>query len=153
MPTCLILIQPLDRETEGLQAIFHYFSNYIQMAGQIKQGNRNTCSSSLDMCWVTNVRIAPVQDASSLRIASSFCTSSCSRVKRCAKRSFSPLCSREYVPATFFTRISSAGKITCNHQKKSLIPQMLCASRRAYSWPINFQKYTDLWALKSAINL
>lgn len=149
MPTCLI--QPLDRETEGLRAIFHQIT--YKKAGQSKQGNRNTCSSSLDMCWVTNVRIAPVQDASSLRIASSFCTSSCSRVNRCAKRSFSPLCSREYVPATFFTRISSAGKITCNHQQKSLIPQMFCASRQAYSWPINFQKYTDLWALKSAINL
>lgn len=106
------------------------------------------------MCWVTNVRIAPVQDASSLRIASSFCTSSCNRVNRCSKRSFSPLCSREYVPATFFTRISSAGKITCNHQqkKKNLIPQMFCASRQAYSWPINLHKYTDLWALKSTIN-
>lgn len=132
-------------------SVFHQIT--YKKAGQSKKGNKNTCSSSLDMCWDTNVRIAPVLDASSLLIALSFCTSNCSRVNRCAKRSFSPLCSREYVPATFFTRMSSAGKITCKHQQKNLIPQMFCASRWAYSWPINFHKYTNLWAFQKLIYL
>ena len=124
MPTHPIHL--LHGETESLLALFQYLIKYIQKAWHNKQGNRKTCSSSLDICWVTDVWIAPVQDASSLRIASSFCTSSCSRANRCSNRSFSPLCSREYVPATFFTRISSAGKITCNYQQKNLISQNVC---------------------------
>ena len=98
-------------------------TNNIQIIEDNNQGNGKTCSSSLNMCWVINVRIAPVHDASSLRRPSLFCTSSCSRANRWAKRSFSLLCSREYVPATFLTRLSSAGKITWNYQRKILYLQ------------------------------
>jgi hypothetical protein len=60
-----------------------------------------TCSSSLDICWVIHVWMAPVQDASSLRRPSSFCMSSCKRANSWLNRPLSSLCSKEYVPATF----------------------------------------------------
>uniref|UniRef100_A0A0A9D1A8 Uncharacterized protein n=1 Tax=Arundo donax TaxID=35708 RepID=A0A0A9D1A8_ARUDO len=57
--------------------------------------NGKTCSSSLDICWVRQVCMAPVQDASSLRRLSSFCMSNCKRENNWLKRSLSPLCSKE----------------------------------------------------------
>lgn len=74
--------------------------------------NRLTCCSSLAMCWLTDVCRAPVQDANSLRKLSSLSMEEFNSSNRWSKRLLSPLCSREYVCATFFTRLSKAGKIT-----------------------------------------
>ena len=92
-------------------------SKHIQILYANKHQREFTCFSSLDMCWLSEVQTAPVQEASSLRKLS-FWTSEFISSNNWQKRPLSPWCSREYVVATFLTRLSRAGKITCWHEKQ-----------------------------------
>lgn len=89
--------------------------------------NKLTCCCSLAMCWLTDVCRAPVQDANSLRKLSSLSPEEFKSSNKWSKRLLSPLCSREYVCATFFTRLSRAGKITYIPEQ---IPQLSIAEKQ-----------------------